>query len=239
MQGSSNFIYIGSELELFAHAAKWKSYWRSLIQIYLKGDVLEVGAGNGNNTRLLYSKQHHRWVCLEPDQELAVAIKKSLSGDPYYKNCEVINETTASLGSGQKFDTILYIDVLEHIEDDEEELKRASRHLKPGGNIIILSPALQVLYSKFDKAVGHYRRYTKRKLKDIIPPDLKLEQLIYLDTVGLIVSIGNRFLLKQNMPSLRQIKIWDRIIIPCSRLVDRLTGYRAGKSILAVLSLTV
>ncbi len=239
MQKCSNLSYPGSELELFAHAVNWKFYWSSLVQNYLKGDVLEVGAGNGNNTRLLYSERHHRWVCLEPDYELSLYLRKSLIENPYYENCEVINETIEFLSSGQMFDTILYIDVLEHIENDKEELKRASKHLKPGGNIIILSPALQILYSKFDEAIGHYRRYTKKKFKNIIPSNLKLEHLIYLDTVGLIVSIGNRFFLKQNMPSLRQIKIWDRIIIPCSRLVDRLTGYRAGKSILAVLSLTV
>ncbi len=233
----SNFTYTGSELDLFAHAINWKSYWSSLIKDYLKGDVLEVGAGKGSNTRLLYSERFSRWVSLEPDYELAKHLRRSLTESPYRDNCEVINGTIASLSSGQMFDTIIYIDVLEHIEDDKEELKKASGHLSPGGNIIILSPALQVLFSEIDEAIGHFRRYTKGTIEKIVPLNLKVERLIYLDTVGLLVSMGNRILLKQRIPSLKQIRVWDSLIIPCSKHIDRLIGYSAGKSILAVLSL--
>lgn len=233
----SDFTYTGSELDLFAHAINWKSYWGFLLQDYLKGDVLEVGAGNGNNTRHLYSERYPRWVSLEPDYELAEHLRKSIRENHYFKNCEVINGTITSLDRGYMFDTILYIDVLEHIEDDKEELKKAAKHLNPGGNLIVISPALPILYSEFDAAIGHFRRYTTKMFKSILPSGLKMERLIYLDTVGLLVSIGNRFLLKQRMPSLKQIRIWDRLIIPCSKHVDRLTGYRIGKSILAVLSL--
>ncbi len=234
----SNFTYSGSELDLFAHAINWKSHWGFLLQDYLKGNVLEVGAGNGNNTRHLYSDRYSRWVSLEPDNELAENLKKSIQVN-HYKNYEVINGTISSLDRGYMFDTILYIDVLEHIEDDKEELNKAYKHLNPGGNLIIISPAFPILYSKFDAAIGHYRRYTTKTFENIVPSELKIERLIYLDTVGLLVSIGNRFLLKQHMPSLKQIRIWDSLIIPCSKLVDRLTGYRIGKSMLAVLSLNV
>lgn len=91
------------------------------------------------------------------------------------------------------FVTILYIDVLEHIEDDKEELKKASCHLKPGGYLIILSPSLQILYSTFDAGIGHFRRYTKKSLKSILPSSLKIERLLHLDTIGLLVSMGNRY----------------------------------------------
>jgi len=233
----SKFTYTGSELDLFAHAINWKSYWAFLLQDYLKGDVLEVGAGNGNNTSHLYSQRYSRWVSLEPDHELAESLRKSIQENHDLKNCEVINGTLTSLNSSSKFDTILYIDVLEHIEDDKGELKKASKHLNPGGNLIIISPALPILYSDFDAAIGHFRRYTKKSFEKLLPSKLKIERLIYLDAVGLLVSLGNRFLLKQNMPSLKQIKIWDRLIIPCSKHVDRWTGYRIGKSMLAVLSI--
>lgn len=230
------FTYSGSELDLFAHAVNWKSYWGSLLQAFLKGDVLEVGAGTGNNTRHLHSRRYSRWVSLEPDQELAAYLKKSFHKNHSYEKYEAVNGTITSLGSDYMFDTILYIDVLEHIEDDKEELNKASCHLKPGGYLIILSPALPVLYSEFDAGIGHFRRYTKNTLKNIIPPGLRIERLMYLDAVGLIVSMGNRLFLRQNMPSLKQIQVWDRFIIPCSKHIDRLTGYRIGKSLLAVLS---
>ena len=233
----NKFSYTGLELDLFAHAINWKSYWSSLIQDFLNGDVLEVGAGIGNNTLYLYSKRYSRWLSLEPDSELAEHLKKTIKNNHYDEKCEVLNGTISSLGSGYKFDTILYIDVLEHIEDDKEELNKASSHLKPGGNLIILSPALPILYSKFDACIGHFRRYTKKTFKNTLPSTLKIKRLIYLDTVGLLASMGNRFFLRQSMPSLQQLRTWDRFIIPCSKYIDRLTGYKIGKSMLAILSL--
>jgi len=233
----SKFAYTGSELDLFAHAINWKSYWSSLLQDYLKGDVLEVGAGKGNNTILLNSKRYSRWVSLEPDHELAEYLRKNIQENQYHENHEVINGTITSLGSAYMFDTILYIDVLEHIEDDKEELNKASCHLKPGGNLIILAPALPVLYSQFDAGIGHFRRYTKKTLKNIVPLSFKIERLLYLDSIGLFVSMGNRLFLRQRMPNFRQLRIWDSLIIPCSRRIDRVTGYRIGKSILAILNL--
>lgn len=236
MANLNNFKYVGSELDLFVHAVNWKSYWSSLIKNYIKGDVLEVGAGNGNNTQLLNSKNVLKWVCLEPDNELTKELSKRNFDNPCCNNIDIINGTIADLGKELLFDTIIYIDVLEHIENDKEELIKASKHLRKGGNLIILSPALQQLYSEFDKAIGHFRRYTKNSLKEVIPVDFKVQRLIYLDSIGVAMSMANRILLKQSAPELKQIKLWDRFIIPCSKYVDYLLGYKCGKSILAILN---
>jgi hypothetical protein len=132
------------------------------------------------------------------------------------------------------FDSIVYIDVLEHIEDDKSELAQAFHLLRPGGRLIVLAPALQALYSPFDKAIGHYRRYARKSLRSCTPPSSRLEKLAYLDCVGLIASGANRLILKQSSPSLRQILFWDKYMIPVSRILDPLIGHRLGKSILAV-----
>ena len=66
----SEFKYVGSELDLFAAALNWKTYWSRQIRPFLKGDILEVGAGIGSNTRFLDPGNAGRWVCLEPDPEL-------------------------------------------------------------------------------------------------------------------------------------------------------------------------
>src|SRR6185503_3856669 len=124
------------------------------------------------------------------------------------------------------FDTILYIDVLEHIEDDRRELERAACRLKPGGRIIVLSPAHGWLYSPFDKAIGHCRRYTTTMLRELTPPALRIEKAFYLDSVGLLASSANRLLLKQSMPRPKQLKVWDKLMVPCSRLLDPITGHR-------------
>jgi SAM-dependent methyltransferase len=222
--------YIGSELEVFAHANNWKRYVRSQIEEYLTGTVLEVGAGIGSNALMYVGGPHKRWVCLEPDSQLAAGI----SSNPALRSCELIVGTVADLPAGQRFDAILYMDVLEHIAEDAVELSRSAEHLAPGGRLIVLAPAHQWLFTPFDRAIGHFRRYNAAMLRDAGPPGMRLERLRYLDAVGICASLGNRLLLSSATPTVRQIKTWDRFLVPVSRKLDFLLGYRAGKSVMAV-----
>ncbi|NIQ14480.1 MAG: methyltransferase type 12, partial [Candidatus Dadabacteria bacterium] len=112
------------------------------------------------------------------------------------------------------YDTILYIDVLEHIEDDYNELQSAKKLLSDTGTLIILSPAHQWLFSEFDEAIGHHRRYTKATLLKIIPDELNLINIRYLDSIGLFASLANRVLMRKSIPSMNQIKFWDRVMVP-------------------------
>ena len=222
--------YDGSTLEKFSYTRNWKSYWTSALHSYIAGDVLEVGAGLGTNTDLIKNPQVRSIHSIEPDEALAARM---------YDAVRAIPGVTAGAGticsvSGRLFDSIVYIDVLEHIEDDKSELAQAFHLLRPGGRLIVLAPALQALYSPFDKAIGHYRRYARKSLQSCTPPPSRLEKLAYLDCVGLIASGANRLILKQSSPSLRQILFWDKYMIPLSRILDPLIGHRLGKSILAV-----
>jgi SAM-dependent methyltransferase len=154
---------------------------------------------------------------------------------PFPPGCyETFEGTLEILPATELFDTILYIDVLEHIEDDAAELKRAAAHLRRGGRLVILSPAHQWLFSKFDASIGHHRRYTRGTLLAIAPPDLRLERAVYLDAFGLFLSLANRLLLRQNLPTVNQIRFWDRFVVPVSRLMDPVLFHRAGKSVLVV-----
>ena len=80
------FVYEGQELELFAHALNWKSYWSTLIKGYLGKRVLEVGAGMGANTPYLNSNAAE-WVCLEPDERLAASIEFASGHDAVSDAC--------------------------------------------------------------------------------------------------------------------------------------------------------
>lgn len=222
--------YRGTELDVFAHAHNWKSYVRSRIQNYLTGDVLEVGAGIGSATLAYAGGPHIRWVCLEPDAALAGRI----SHNPRLSACEVFVGTVADLAAAERFDAVIYLDVLEHIADDADELRRAARHLRPGGRLVVLAPAHQWLFTPFDHAVGHFRRYNAAMLGEIGPPGLTLERLCYLDAMGIAASLFNRLILSSASPSAGQIQAWDRLLVPLSRCVDPLLGHRLGKSILAV-----
>jgi SAM-dependent methyltransferase len=229
----SEFKYVGSELDLFAAASNWKTYWSRQIQSFLTGDILEVGAGMGSNTRIMDPGGAGRWVCLEPDPDLAGQLARNLEGTELRRPHEAVCGTLESL-AGQQFDTIVYIDVLEHIDNDREELSRAASHLRPGGRVIVLSPAHQRLFSPFDAAIGHFRRYDRPMLRAISPASLRLERMRYLDCAGLILSAANMLLLKQSMPTRAQLRFWDHWVVPISRVFDKLLLYSIGKTIIAV-----
>jgi ubiquinone/menaquinone biosynthesis C-methylase UbiE len=229
----SEFKYVGSELDLFAGVHHWKIYWSQQIRPFVTGDILEVGAGIGSNTQLLDPGGNGRWVCLEPDFQLAAQLERKLKETKTRRAYESICGTLKSVAD-QQFDTIVYIDVLEHIKDDREELQAATSLLRPGGRLIVLSPSHQRLYSPFDASIGHFRRYNRAMLQAISPTGLRIERMRYLDCVGMFASAANLLFLRQSMPTKAQLRFWDNWMIPISRSLDRLFIYSLGKTIMAI-----
>jgi len=221
--------YPGTELELFRHATNWKAYFGRFVKPFIGRSVLEVGAGVGATTAALCDGTQERWVCLEPDPTLAAEALTVVPGC-----CEVIVGTTADLDARPQFDTFLYIDVLEHIDDDRGELERATRLLRNGGHLVALVPAHQSLYTRFDAAIGHRRRYDRAMLDAAMPKPLERVMSRYLDSAGILLSLANRFVLRSSTPTPRQVAVWDRVVIPISRVIDPLLGYGVGKSLLEV-----
>jgi ubiquinone/menaquinone biosynthesis C-methylase UbiE len=230
----NDLSYSGQELDRFAHARNWKHYWSSCVRPYISGDVLEVGAGIGANTPFMAAHSIGSWMCLEPDANLARRAAAALAGDPATSGCQVLVATTQTLQQDLRFDTLLYIDVLEHIQQDKEELERAATFLKKGGSLIVLSPAHRWLYTAFDQSIRHFRRYDRDSLAALTPAGCTLRKLWYLDSAGMLACCANRLFLHLAMPELWQILFWDRYLVPLSTLLDRVLCHRAGKSILAV-----
>lgn len=233
-----DFEYSGSELSLFEYANNWKAYWSKQILPFVGDSVLEVGAGIGATAKTLGAHQYKSWVCLEPDLKLCDEIRKKINTGTLPGFIDIRAITTEKLDPDEKFDTILYIDVLEHIKDDRGELERVSNNLVDGGTVIIVSPAHNFLYSEFDSKIGHYRRYNSKMLRSIIPNGMRVIKMRYLDSVGLFASLANKLILKSANPTRKQILLWDRAMVTASRLIDPLLAYRAGKSIICVLEKT-
>jgi len=231
-----DFAYPGTELDVFAEANNWKRYFARHLRPYLRGRVLEIGAGIGSTTRVLHAGSARSWTCLEPDRRLAARLRQTISAlaPELQATTQVIVGCVTDLAVSTAFDTILYIDVLEHIEDDRGELELAARRLAPAGHLLVLSPAAPWLFSPFDAAIGHCRRYDRHRLLSVCPAHLQLVVVRYLDSAGLLASLANRFLLRQRAPSARQIAFWDSWLVPISRFTDPLLGYRLGKTVVGV-----
>ena len=219
--------YDGFELEHFDSAENFRKYQISLIKKFIKGKFLEVGAGKGGLIPF-YKKFVKDITILEPEKKLFRILKKKYSR----KKIKIINKTIKDIKT--KFDTIIYYDVLEHIRDDFKEVRNAEKKLIKNGYLIFSVPAYQSFYSSFDKSVGHYRRYNKKnfiKLEKKI--GLKIEKLVYYDSMGFLFLVLNKLLSLKQTNLKNKIYIWN-LLMPISKLIDFLTFNKFGKSLLCV-----
>lgn len=228
----TQFNYQGSELDLFEKATRWKSYYTKVLRPYVGGRVLEVGAGLAGTTTFFLSKQVTHWTCLEPDVGLHRQIEHKIATGLLPNTCSAALGTLRDVSATLRFDTIIYIDVMEHIENDRDEAALAAEFLEAGGRIVILCPAHPWLFTPFDQAVGHFRRYTRQSLNALRPEILNPVRSGYLDSVGMAASLANRLLLKSSQPTESQVAVWDKLMVPVSQVVDPVL--RFGKSVFTV-----
>ncbi len=221
-------FYDGWELDFFDDSKNFRNYQYKLVQNFLKGRIAEVGPGNGANL-YFYSKHSKRIDLYEPEKKLYINLKKKYKK----KKISIFNKKFKT--QKNKYDTILYLDVLEHIKEDKKEIYKAFKSLKKNGHLIINVPAYSHLYSKFDKEIGHYKRYNKNDFK-LIFKNLNYSSLDlkYYDLVGYIFSLMSKIFVTNYKKNFEQkIKIWNSLI-PLSRLLDFFMRNLAGKSLLII-----
>ena len=226
-----NDHYIGAELEIFAAASNWKTYIAQKIGQFIHGRVLEVGAGIGANTRVLYSARVCEWTCLEPDPDLAGRIKGPRKrGDfplmlsrreRHYRGTRKLPDRSIRSSTSMCSNTSPTI---------EQSSRVRLGCFRRRGHVIVLGPAHQFLFSRSTQRSAIIGATIGRCCERLTPPDCVLEISMMLDSAGFFASMANRFLLSAPLPSKRQIAVWDKLLVPVSRVLDRMTGYRFGKS---------
>ena len=175
-----------------------------------------------------YKKLTKDITIIEPEKKLFYSLKKNKDN----KNIKIKNHTIKDIKG--KYDTIIYYDVLEHIKDDLNELKNAKKKLSKNACLIFSVPAYQALYSDFDKSVGHFKRYNKDDFIELEKKvGLKIEKLVYYDSIGLFLLILNKLLSLKQTNLKKKIYLWN-LLIPVSKLIDLLTFNKFGKSLLCV-----
>jgi len=221
--------YAGLELENFDKAHIWRKYIFFLIKKYFNDGFLEVGAGIGSFTKN-YFKKFNNIVLSEIDTNNINQLKKKFDND---KNIQISKDSIKNIN--KKFNTIIYLNVLEHIKDDTLEINNALEKLNVGGYLIILVPAGNKLYGKFDKAIGHERRYEIDFFKKNKFKNAKLIDLYSLDCFGYFLYFVNQLIFNEEVyPSKFKIFIWDKIFTPFTIVIDYLTRYKFGKNIMCI-----
>ena len=224
--------YLGKELEMFDSANIWRKYVYLLIKKYLKEDILEVGAGIGSFTNN-YRDNFKNITITELDKKNIRELKRR------FKKSKIKITSQYTEQVKKKFNTILYMNVLEHIKNDKKEIKSALKKLKCNGHLIILVPAHNELFTKFDKEIGHHRRYKVNFFKKIKLKDCEIRSLNYIDCFGYFLYFLNKIFFKNEIyPSKIKIFIWDKIFIPLTFFLDFLTFYKFGKNIICIIKKT-
>lgn len=187
--------------------------------------IVDFGSGDGWFAKKIHEKLNKDIICIEPAQNM----KK------YYSDNVRLLDDLDELDDNS-VDAIYSLNVLEHIENDADIINKFYNKLKKGGILYLYLPALQCLYTSMDEKVGHYRRYSKSRLKELLfAKKWHIFELKYADFLGFFVTLIFKFIGNKNGEiSVSSIKIYDKLIFPLSKFFDKLThGKIVGKNIVA------
>ena len=225
------------ELMNLSDADNFTSWTAEQIEPYLGQVVVEVGAGLGAIARKLAAADPDRKVlALEPAGNLYPELVENLREYPNARAMQCLSgELLANEGPGS-YDSIVYISVLEHIEDDVSELQIAKQLVRPGGAVCLFVPAMPSLYGTLDYKSGHYRRYSRDHLAAVIDQaGLEVEKLYYLELAGVLPYWLMYRVLQRGKLDSTSSGLFDKVIVPASRLAQRIVSEPGfGKNLLAV-----
>lgn len=220
------------EFAALNNAANYRQALLREFREFLRGDVAEVGAGIGQITEPLQNMSAvKRVVAVEPDPEFCAQHRSK------FPRHELIEGTAGDLNPGQEFDAILSVNVLEHIDAHEAELKLYSTMLrKRHGYLCLFVPARPEIYSPIDKDFGHFRRYQRKELRQLLrDAGFEVVRLCYFNFVGYFAWWLNFCVLKKHHFEPAKVLFYDRAIFPIVHMVERtICRPPFGQSLLAV-----
>ncbi|MCG6890839.1 MAG: class I SAM-dependent methyltransferase [Gammaproteobacteria bacterium] len=226
MSGSDEqFEYTGSDnLEVMLEAENYNRFLTDQVLANRVGGgaLLDFGAGIGTFAEMVQARgvQVH---CLEPDGTQGNLLRAK--GFETFASSDDI--------AAESYDYIYSLNVFEHIEDDGPAARDAYRLLKPGGCLFIYVPAFQLLFGSMDRKVGHFRRYRRLGLLQLVRnAGFEAERCAYADCIGFFATLA--YNLKPGDDggiNPATIKLYDRVLFPVSRVIDRLTSSFIGKNV--------
>ena len=203
------------------------------FQPYIGRRVLDVGCAIGNITQYLLDRE---LVCgIDVVEEFTAEIKRRFAGQSNFKAAlfDIADPAVTALAS-ENIDTIISVNVLEHVEDDMQALDNMNRILEPGGKLLLLVPALQWLYGTMDAADNHYRRYNKRMLRErVSAAGFNVEKVYYMNLIGIAGWFVNGKILKNDLISTAHYSLYNKIV-PIISKAESLIHPPIGLSLVSV-----
>jgi len=195
--------------------------------------VLEIGSGIGNLSAFLADRE--RLVLTDTREEYLTRLRQRFAGRSNIAVARLYLPNEHGALGGERFDTVICLNVLEHVDDDIASLAAIRELLAPrgGGRLVLLVPALPALYGSIDRALGHHRRYTRGGLAALMRnTGFKVAHIEYFNIAGIPGWwFAGRVLRRQTIPS-GSLRLYDALV-PLFRL-ERLLPWRVGQSLIAI-----
>lgn len=229
----TTYSYSGTELAALTAARNYYRWIYRQLAPHIGRRVVEIGAGVGTFADLLLGHpQLERLTLVEPAGNLFPLLRERFSKEP---RVTLIHGQVDALPATALADSIIVVNVLEHVADDAGFLGRLRARLAPGGRMLILAPAGPAIFGTLDRAFGHHRRYTAAMLAGALSAGgFRVESLRYLNLPGVVAwFIAGRILRKTTL-SVRAVRIYDRCVVPWLSAVESVAPPPCGQSLVAV-----
>jgi SAM-dependent methyltransferase len=231
-----DFAYSGTELDALREGI---NYYRWLIRRmtpWVGRNVVEVGAGIGTFAKYLLAIDGvESLVALEPGKNTFPALRQALESDKRAQPVQAYINQMPALDA----DTIVAVNVMEHVEDDLAFLHDAHRITSAGANLLLYVPALPSIYGTLDSALDHYRRYTKKSLRSVIESaGWHMREVSYANLPGVLAWFVAGRIMKKTSLTTGDVGTYDRWAIPLISRIESLWSPPIGQSLFAVASKT-
>lgn len=225
-------VELQETLDNLDDADNYATWIFELIAPYLGDEVLEVGAGHGTFTEIL-ARKAKRVVTSDPSERCVGILRRRFSED---SSVEVLHGSIDAAATRGPFETVILINVLEHIKDDDGALRElAGLLVKPGGRVVLWVPAFSFLYSDFDRRIGHHRRYLKAGLRTQLSyAGYEVQHIRYVNAVGAVAWLVVARFLRRAPTSGTPVKLFDRYFVPVLKRLERRWHPPFGQSVFAV-----
>lgn len=231
--------YAGRDLESMSFARNYHVWILELFRPYLGSRLVEVGAGTGSFSELLLARGAETLSLVEPSIDMYRRLVENVAGLSGSARVRTYNDTfgrvAGRIRDEARPDSIIYVNALEHIADDEAELALVGETLSTGGRVFVFVPALRWLYGSFDEQVGHRRRYSRRELEQKTKrAGFRVLKSIYFDSAGVLPWWVKYRLLRSRKMEPGAVKFYDDYCVPALKRIESVVPPPVGKNVLLV-----
>jgi SAM-dependent methyltransferase len=230
--------YPGRDLEAMDFAENYHEWIWEMFGPFAGRDVVEVGAGSGSFSKLILRSSPASLSLIEPSGMFG-SLERTLAAVRTDTKLRLFDSTfaeaAAKIAEEGPPDTIIYVNVLEHVEHDEEELRIVYRTLRPGGHVCIFVPAMPSLFSRYDRHLGHFRRYSLSEMKTKCElAGFKISLARRMDLPGVLPWLVKYRIMRSMSMETWAVRLYDRTVVPVTKRLEHLIHPPIGKNVIVV-----